>query len=60
MANNNQADSVIPSKNSRIYYEAVAAVDKSVNDYFRYYEAPGVGHCWSGTGLYPASMFDSL
>jgi hypothetical protein len=50
----------MPSKNTRIYYENVMAVDKSVHDYYRYFEAPGVGHCWTGAGLYPQGLFDSL
>jgi hypothetical protein len=34
--------------------------DPTVKDYYRHFEAPGVGHCYIGNGLYPASMFDTL
>jgi len=54
------ADPVIPSKNSRRYFNRVRAFDKNVSDYFRHYEAPGVGHCYSGTGIYPSDIFKSL
>jgi hypothetical protein len=35
-------------------------VDTKVHDYFRYFEAPGVAHCYSGAGLYPQGILDSL
>jgi tannase/feruloyl esterase len=35
--------------------------DPTVRDYFRHYEAPGTGHCFTpGAGLYPAYIFESL
>ena len=34
--------------------------DPKVHDYYRHFEAPGVGHCFTGTGLYPQSIFDRL
>lgn len=34
--------------------------DPSVHNYYRHFEAPGVGHCWSGTGLYPAEIFEAM
>jgi feruloyl esterase len=36
------------------------AGDPSVHSYFRHFEAPGVGHCYSASGLYPSSIFDNL
>lgn len=29
-------------------------------DYYRHFESPGLGHCWTGTGLYPADIFKKL
>jgi feruloyl esterase len=34
--------------------------DPRVHDFFRYFEAPGVAHCYSGSGLYPQGILDSL
>jgi hypothetical protein len=36
------------------------AGDPSVHNYYRHFEAPGVGHCYTPSGLYPASIFDSM
>jgi hypothetical protein len=60
-ANLFQADSIIPSINTRFYYNGVMEKDKNVHDYYRNFEAPGVGHCAStGTGLYPQGIFRAL
>jgi hypothetical protein len=34
--------------------------DPLVHDYYRHFEAPGLGHCFSTSGLYPAGIFDSM
>jgi len=34
--------------------------DPLVHNYFRHFEAPGVGHCYSASGLYPAGIFGSM
>jgi len=31
-----------------------------VHDYFRLFEAPGLGHCQGGAGGYPARSFEAL
>lgn len=56
------ADPVIPYNQSRGYYENVVAFDPAhVDEYMRYFEAPGVDHCGlGGVGLYPHSLFQSL
>ncbi|KAF4306866.1 feruloyl esteras-like protein B precursor [Botryosphaeria dothidea] len=54
------ADETIPFRGTRDYYEAVAASDPSVHSYCRLFEAPGLGHCSGGVGVYPAGTFDSL
>ncbi|KAL4950472.1 Tannase/feruloyl esterase [Aspergillus filifer] len=55
-----QADQLVPSRNTRRYYEDVASRDPSVREYYRLFEAPGLGHCWSPGGLYPSTIFDDL
>ncbi|KAL4871605.1 hypothetical protein BDV12DRAFT_206294 [Aspergillus spectabilis] len=54
------ADPMIPSRGTRRYYEAVAKVDPYVRDYYLLFEAPGLGHCWSPSGLYPSTIFDDM
>ena len=51
---------MIPSKGTRSYYETVADRDPEVRSYYRLFEAPGLGHCWSPAGLYPSTIFDDL
>lgn len=46
------ADGLVPPKGSELYYNQVAATmtDGDVTelqDFFRYFEIPGMGHCWS-------------
>lgn len=51
---------MIPSKNLRAYFEGVMDRDPKVHDYFRHFEAPGLSHCYSNTGLYPEGIFQSV
>jgi hypothetical protein len=54
------ADHLIPPNGTVQYYERVMAVDPGVRDYYRLFEAPGVGHCWGGIGPFPGDAFGSL
>ncbi|KAK7715480.1 hypothetical protein SLS57_006867 [Botryosphaeria dothidea] len=54
------ADPIIPAGGTRQYFDAIAANDPSVHDYYRVFEAPGLAHCFGGNGVYPAGAFDSL
>jgi hypothetical protein len=36
------------------------SADPKVHDFFRYFEAPGVAHCYSGSGLFPQGILESL
>ncbi len=47
-------------RNTRRYYDAVAAIDPNVHDYFRFFEAPGLGHCQGGIGGFPSRSFEAL
>ncbi|KAL4929476.1 Tannase/feruloyl esterase [Aspergillus undulatus] len=51
---------MVPSRGTRRYYESTARRDPFVRNYYRLFEAPGLGHCWSPTGLYPSTIFDDL
>ncbi|KAF1811428.1 putative feruloyl esterase [Eremomyces bilateralis CBS 781.70] len=54
------SDSVIPTRESEDYYDRIAAVDPNVQDYYRLFLAPGLGHCFGGSGAYPDTTFDAL
>jgi hypothetical protein len=54
------ADALIPPNGTVQYYERVMAMDDGVQDYYRFFEAPGVGHCWGGIGPFPGDAFGSL
>jgi hypothetical protein len=55
-----QADPIIPSPNSRTYVKGVLEHDAKAHDYYRHFEAPGVGHCYTVSGLFPQGIFRSL
>lgn len=47
------ADELIPVNGSSRYYKQVMDLDKDVADYYRYFEVPGVYHCFGGPGPRP-------
>ncbi|ETS78053.1 hypothetical protein PFICI_10115 [Pestalotiopsis fici W106-1] len=53
-------DTIIPTRGSTHYYDAVTAVDADVHDFYRLFLAPGVNHCFGGNGAYPAGTFDAM
>lgn len=53
-------DEKIAPGGSKAYYAAVAERDPAVRDFYRYFEAPGVGHCGSGPGPAPSAMMAAL
>jgi len=54
------ADSVIPHQGTRHYYDSVKAQDRKVHDFYRLFEAPGLGHCALDIGGYPGGTFNAL
>jgi hypothetical protein len=54
------ADQLIFPKGTERYYEDVEALDPSVRDYYRFFEAPGVAHCNGGIGPFPKTALDSV
>lgn len=54
------ADERIPTRQTIAYYGEVMALDPRVSDYYRFFEAPGVGHCYGGVGPVPDGAFDQL
>jgi feruloyl esterase len=35
-------------------------LDPNIHDYYRFFQAPELGHCYGGIGAYPADIFKSL
>ncbi|KAI0850124.1 tannase and feruloyl esterase [Daldinia vernicosa] len=55
------ADAILPPDSSSHFYESVTAHDEQIHDYYRLFEAPGLAHCWAGSGgYYPAGLFKAL
>lgn len=54
------ADPGIMFNNTVDYYQRVLGVDSNARDYYRFYMAPGVGHCGGGSGAVPNDPFDVL
>jgi hypothetical protein len=54
------ADTTIPPKGSTQYYEQVLQHNTNVSDFFRHFEAPGVGHCSGGPGPLPNAALEQL
>lgn len=51
---------MIPSESTKAYYDRVTEFDSSVQDYYRYYEVPGLSHCFGGPSENPTELFQIL
>ncbi|KAF2160908.1 hypothetical protein M409DRAFT_70193 [Zasmidium cellare ATCC 36951] len=54
------ADENTPTRQTINYYTEVLRLDPRVGEYYQFYEAPGVGHCFGGAGPVPNGAFDQL
>lgn len=54
------SDQLIFPAGTTNYYDHVKALDKTVTNYYRHFEAPGVQHCSGGIGPFPGSALDDL
>ncbi|KAH8660383.1 Tannase/feruloyl esterase [Xylariales sp. PMI_506] len=54
------ADGIIPTRGSNHYYDAVSALIPDVQDFYRYFPTPGIGHCFGGPGGTPTTLFDTM
>lgn len=54
------ADELIFPNGSANYYERVSAMQPKIQDFHRYFEAPGVAHCMGGPGAFPTEAFKTL
>lgn len=55
-----QADNIIPSAATEQYYNAVSDHVDDVQSFYRYFEAPGLGHCFGGVTGQPTHLFRQL
>ncbi|EFQ32873.1 tannase and feruloyl esterase [Colletotrichum graminicola] len=53
-------DETIPSRSTSKYYNEVSALIPSINDFYRHFEVPGMGHCAGRQSGEPTSLFDQL
>ncbi|KAI0135165.1 tannase and feruloyl esterase [Daldinia grandis] len=44
------ADATVPVQHTTLYYDRTVEAMGSVDDFFRYFQIPGMGHCWAGPG----------
>ncbi|KKY13771.1 putative feruloyl esterase b [Diplodia seriata] len=54
------SDGVIPVNGTAMYYEQAMQLDSAVDDFYRFFEAPGLGHCNGGVGPVPEGALDQL
>ncbi|KAJ5618104.1 hypothetical protein N7537_003218 [Penicillium hordei] len=54
------ADETIPPNGTVSYYEEVLKQDPKAHDFYRFFEAPGVGHCYGGMGPIPNGAMSQL
>jgi pimeloyl-ACP methyl ester carboxylesterase len=54
------ADVLIQPNGTVEYYERVMETVDDVQDFYRYFEAPGVGHCSGGVGAQPVRELEAL
>jgi len=54
------ADNLIMPNGTMAYYDRVTALDPQVDDFYRMFFAPGVGHCGGGTGPIPVDILMAL
>jgi pimeloyl-ACP methyl ester carboxylesterase len=57
------ADGAIPPANTVDYRQRVERVmggNARVNEFYRLFLVPGIGHCFGGAGAFPADAFDAL
>ncbi|KAF9246096.1 hypothetical protein DTO006G1_62 [Penicillium roqueforti] len=54
------ADEAIPPLGTIAYYEEVLKNDPKAQDFYRFFEAPGVGHCYGGPGPIPNGAMSQL
>ncbi|KAI6910722.1 tannase and feruloyl esterase [Hortaea werneckii] len=55
-----QADGIIPTRGTKQYYDRAMSFTPDIQDFFRYFEVPGLEHCAGGNGGQPTRTFQAL
>ncbi|KAJ2975094.1 hypothetical protein NUW58_g5588 [Xylaria curta] len=53
-------DEFIPSKGTEQYYKEVSSIIPEIDDFYRHFEIPGLGHCSGGRSGPPNQLFSQL
>ncbi|KAI1460040.1 tannase and feruloyl esterase [Annulohypoxylon moriforme] len=53
-------DNTLPTKGSEKYFKEASALVSDVENFYRYFEIAGLGHCGYGPGGLPTGLFDQL
>ncbi|KAI1332616.1 Tannase/feruloyl esterase [Xylariaceae sp. FL0255] len=54
------SDDIMPARSFEHYYKEVLRTTENTHDFYRYFEVPGLGHCWGGNGGHPNHVFEAL
>ncbi|KAI1416400.1 Tannase/feruloyl esterase [Hypoxylon sp. FL1857] len=54
------ADDITPAAGTERYYNEATKVTPELRDFYRYFEVPGLGHCYGGNGGHPSNVFEAL
>lgn len=44
------ADATVPLEHTTLYYNRTVEVMGNIDDFFRYFQIPGMSHCWGTPG----------
>ncbi|KAK5636426.1 hypothetical protein RRF57_012138 [Xylaria bambusicola] len=53
-------DQIIPSKGTEHYYKQIASAIPEIDDFYRHFVVPGLGHCSGGRSGQPNQLFSQL
>ncbi|KAJ8125456.1 hypothetical protein O1611_g8183 [Lasiodiplodia mahajangana] len=54
------ADEITPPQGTEHYYNEVTKSTRDTEGFYRYFQVPGLGHCYGGNGGQPNYVFDAL
>lgn len=55
-----QADPSISPNGTLSFYREISSIVPNTTDFYRYFNVPGLGHCFGGNGGQPVKLFDQL
>lgn len=54
------ADNLINPQGNQLYYQKIAALHPGVQNFYRQFYSPGIGHCGGGIGVIPTDPIGQL